>query len=483
MAEGSPPQPGGAQYPGVRLSSGPPWHLSCALEEVEGGFRCCIGGLQLPEGPVGAVVVSHWQWSRAVTTCVALRTQEDEDLALHAAHKLCKASQRNVTCSVGIHHDAITGAEVGQRLDAAMALVTEAAAGLEEWSAWRRLQRPGGIYSRIEAGIDGLLLEIESFLDRDLERLLDEQRTEDASTKLSRQVLLFAPLYLSNACPNDCAYCGFRRSARFERTRIGIEEAVENARHLAGQGHRTIDVVTPEIATDRFVEYVCEVIERILRATAIRRINVNVGALSREQYGQLRSAGATGFHLYQETYLPRPYFQVHRSGLKRDMAYRLEAPRRALEAGFRRLGLGVLLGVGPLCEDLARLVRHAELLESDFPDVQLGFSLPRVKRVDAECDYAIAAPVDDDPFIKAFIFLRQRFPRAHLTLTTRESPALRDRLVPLGVSKLGAGVSTSPGGYRPGDRDRTSQFDVSDERPVAAVVDGLQRAGLTPVFE
>jgi 2-iminoacetate synthase len=296
------------------------------------------------------------------------------------------------------------------------------------------------------------------------------------------RVRVFAPLYLANACSNDCAYCGFRRSARFDRSRLSIEQAVQEAKYLAGLGHRTIDLVTGEIATDRFVDYVCEATRAILEATDIRRINLNLGALSTEQYRRLRSAGASGYHLYQETYAPRTYFEVHRRGLKRDLAYRLDGPHRAAEAGFESIGMGILLGLHAVREDLAALAAHARILIEDFPRLRLGFSLPRLQNVDAGCEYSAAAVVDDDEFVKAMLFLRLHFPCAHLTLTTRERPEVRDRLISLGVTKVSAGVSTAPGGYSL-DRPGVEQFDISDRRPLRAIVRLIQRSGGIPTYE
>jgi len=252
-----------------------------------------------------------------------------------------------------------------------------------------------------------------------------------------------------------------------------------------------VDLVTGEIPADPFVEYVCEVTAALLERTDITRVHLNLGALSTEQYGRLRQAGAVGYHLYQETYDPEAYFRVHRSGAKREMAFRLEAPRRVAEAGFPYIGLGVLLGLGGLRHDLASLAAHAVLLREDNPGLGVGFSLPRVQTMEADPDYAPARPVSDDDFVRAMLFLRLADPEAHLTLTTRERPEIRDLLLRYGVTKLSAGVSTAPGGYaadeltsddggRPAARE---QFRVSDERSVAEVTALIKEAGLTPILD
>jgi 2-iminoacetate synthase len=235
------------------------------------------------------------------------------------------------------------------------------------------------------------------------------------------------------------------------------------------------------------VDYVCQATEAILRETGITRVHLNLGSLAGDQYRRLRQAGAVGYHLYQETYDPDAYMRTHRSGGKREMASRLEAPRRAAAAGFAYLGMGVLLGLADLKDDLTGLAAHASILLEEVPGLQVGFSLPRVQTMDADPAYTPARPVADEDFVRSMLFLRMAHPSAHLTLTTREAPAIRDLSLALGVSKLSAGVSTAPGGYVSGtgsDQDEArAQFDVADERSVEEIVALVNEAGLTPVFD
>jgi 2-iminoacetate synthase len=244
--------------------------------------------------------------------------------------------------------------------------------------------------------------------------------------------------------------------------------------------------VTGEIPADPFVDYVCEATAAILAQTGITRINLNLGSLSVDQYRRLQQAGAVGYHLYQETYDPQAYLRTHRSGGKREMAARLEAPRRAAEAGFEYLGMGVLLGLADLRSDLTALTAHAALLQEEVPGLGVGFSLPRVQTMDADPAYSPARPVSDEEFIRAMLFLRLAHPRAHLTLTTREAPEIRDLLLAFGVTKLSAGVSTAPGGYVAAARSvgngSREQFDLADERSVDEIVALVSEAGFTPVF-
>ena len=182
--------------------------------------------------------------------------------------------------------------------------------------------------------------------------------------------------------------------------------------------------------------------------------------------------------MYQETYDPGAYFHVHAGGPKRDLAGRLETPHRAARAGFDSIGMGILLGLTVVAGDLARLVRHAEVMAEDFPNVHLAFSLPRLRKADPECDYRPAVSIDDDTFVKALLFLRLRFPTADITVTTREEASLRAKLLSLGVTRMSAGVSTSPGGYAVAAGQ--PQFQILDERTRQQVADEVCRAGLVP---
>jgi 2-iminoacetate synthase len=333
---------------------------------------------------------------------------------------------------------------------------------------------------------DDLEERLSDWLATPLDALIDAHRAAIAAehaARFDRRVLLFAPLYVTSACLNDCAYCGFRRSRPGARVKLAPDDVVHQALYLAEQGHRTLDLVSGEIPTERFVAECAEACARIRAETPIARIHLNLGALSGEQYALLRAAGASAYHLYQETYDPAIYLAVHRRGPKRDMATRLRAAERALDTGFGALGLGVLLGLAPLREELPRLVRHARLLAAAHPAARIGISLPRIQAAGQETGFAAAEAVGDDAFVKAFLFLRRELPDAHLTLTTREPQALRDLLLRLGTTKLSAGVCTAPGGYGQRMSEGRAQFAIRDERTLAEVAERVRAAGLVPVFE
>ncbi len=472
------------------LQSGPPWNVSLTIEADGADYACRVfrDGSD-GRSDSGAIARARWHGDRAVSRRSSESgSRTERRVAVDTAHRLCKGTRQDITCVVDLCLDGRTEAEAEAIGQASGVLAEAMACCLAEQRIRTAMVDPDGLQSRLQSpAADGLELKIDALLATPLDDLLAEHGSaiaEAHATRLDSRVLIFAPLYLSNACMNDCTYCGFRKSAKVERCKLSPEQAVLEATCMAEQGHRTLDLVTGEIPTDSFIDYVCDVCTQILEHSPIERINLNLGALSDGQYRRLRSAGASSYHLYQETYDPDVYLTVHRSGPKRDMANRLQACRRALRAGFEGIGLGILLGLAPVRNDLARLARHAHLLLREFPGTHLGFSLPRIQDAGQEPGFVDAAGIDDETFTKAFLFLRLEFPDAHLTLTTRESPEMRDRLLRLGASKISAGVSTSPGGYVDEEqRGNAQQFSIRDERSLGEIAGRVRAAGLMPTFQ
>jgi 2-iminoacetate synthase len=194
-------------------------------------------------------------------------------------------------------------------------------------------------------------------------------------------------------------------------------------------------------------------------------------------YARMARAGASGVTLYQETYQEELYRRVHPRGPKVWFDWRLEAPERAAEAGMKRLGLGILLGLADPALDLRCLIRHGKYLLNRFPELKLAFSLPRIH--EAPDGFKSGVAVDDETFIRMYCALRFSFPTADLVLSTREPPALRDRLARICITQMSAGSCTAPGGYTRTENNSHAreQFPIFDHRTNAQVADALERSG------
>jgi 2-iminoacetate synthase len=198
------------------------------------------------------------------------------------------------------------------------------------------------------------------------------------------------------------------------------------------------------------------------------------------EYQRLVAAGADGVTLYQETYDPRAYDQLHNDGPKAGFSQRLAALDRAGEAGMRRLSLGALWGLAPWRREALSLAIHAAHLQKKWWRSQVLIGLPRLHNVPDT--FQIPCPLDDRSLVHIIVALRLFLEDAGIVLSTRESAELRQNLLPLGITQMSAGSKTAPGGYGTSE-ESGEQFSISDNRDPESVGDALLRAGFEPVWK
>jgi len=289
---------------------------------------------------------------------------------------------------------------------------------------------------------------------------------------------MFAPLYLSNECVCTCTYCGFSMGLDIRRKTLRIDEVAREAQTLAARGFRNILLVSAEHPKHVGVEYVAQCVREAKRHAPY--VGLEIAAAETDDYRTYADAGCDGVVLYQETYDPVVYAEHHLGGPKKRYAWRMDALERAARAGVRHLGIGALLGLGDWRFDALALLTHARWLERHCWRSQINVSFPRINP--AEGGFTPVHPVGVSEFVRILCVFRLALPTAGLALSTRESPALRDRLAPLGITHMSAGSSTEPGGYEhPGEAGE--QFELEDRRSPAEVASSLRALGYEPVFK
>jgi 2-iminoacetate synthase len=298
--------------------------------------------------------------------------------------------------------------------------------------------------------------------------------------RFGRTMHLFAPLYLSNECVSECTYCGFQVWNRdIVRRTLTPEQVAAETRYLKHLGFRHVLLVAGEHPKHVSATYVSECIAAA--ADEVPHVSIEVQAWDESTYARFVDRGCDGLVLYQETYDPRVYPDVHLKGNKRFFEWRLGAPERSARAGVRRLGIGALLGLSLDWRfEVLALVAHARHLIRHAWRADLTVALPRLEP---------AAGFDQPPhvlsdaeFTLALCALRLALPDAGIVLSTREPSALRDGLARLGVTHMSAGSRTEPGGYTdPGGAE--SQFEISDERSPATIARLLSDLGYDPVWK
>ncbi|HVR35400.1 MAG TPA: 2-iminoacetate synthase ThiH, partial [Methylomirabilota bacterium] len=268
--------------------------------------------------------------------------------------------------------------------------------------------------------------------------------------RFGRVIRLFAPLYLSNECINNCKYCGFSRDNPILRVTLTEDEVVREARALSAQGFRNLLLVAgehPKFVSGGYLESCV----RALRGE-VPGVSLEVGPMETAEYRPLVNAGAEGLVVYQETYDREVYGRMHTAGPKRDFDWRMETAERAYAAGFRRLGIGALFGLSDWRIEALSLAAHAEHLLRHCWKAQVTISLPRLRPCAGE--FEPLTQLSDRELVQLVCAFRLFLPDVGLVLSTREPAPLRDGLMPLGITLVSAGSHTEPGGYTGAGREK-----------------------------
>jgi 2-iminoacetate synthase len=294
-----------------------------------------------------------------------------------------------------------------------------------------------------------------------------------------RRIVLFVPLYLSNACVNDCGYCGFRKGNHAaKRSTLTVQEAVEEASFLQSRGYKRLLLVVSEHPKRADIDYLEKVIHAIYDSTDIRILHVNSAPLSIDDFRRLRSSGVGVYQCFQETYHVPTYSKVHTAGPKAEYRWRLSVMDRAIKAGFEDIGMGVLLGLYDWRWDVWALLAHSHRLIQKYGFGPHTFSVPRLQPAENALVQDTGYMVSDGDFKKIVAIYRLALPYVGIVVSTREPAGLRDELFSIGVSQVSAGSKTSPRGYIK-ERD-TSQFEVGDSRSLEDIIVKIADLGLIP---
>ncbi len=334
--------------------------------------------------------------------------------------------------------------------------------------------------------------------DARLEAMAQEARALTRQN-FGRTMRMFAPLYLSNECINNCRYCGFSRDNPILRITLTVEQVLVEGRHLAAQGFRQVLLVAGEHPKFVSGSYLSDCIRAL--TPHFSSISLELGPMEREEYEPLVAAGAEGLVVYQETYDRSVYAEMHTSGPKRDFNWRLDCPERAYAAGFRRIGVGALFGLSAWRPEALALAAHVEYLLKHCWQSDLSVSLPRLRPAAGE--FVPPFSLGERDLAQLICAFRISFPQVGIVLSTREPAPLRDVLASLGVTMMSSGSHTEPGGYtgqgrgavhqtvrgriQPPDENEdalaTGQFEISDDRSPAEVATVLRRGGFEPVWK
>lgn len=302
--------------------------------------------------------------------------------------------------------------------------------------------------------------------------------------RLTRQrfgyaVNLFVPLYLSNLCANDCTYCGFSMSNRIKRKTLNAQEIARECAAIRAMGFDQLLLVTGEHQTKVGMAYFRQHLPAIRQHFS--SLLMEVQPLKEEEYAELKTLGLDGVLVYQETYHPAVYAQHHLKGNKQDFHFRLETPDRLGRAGIDKIGLGTLTGLSDSWRtDCFMMAEHLRWLQKTYWQSRYSVAFPRLR----PCAGGIepASVMSEAQLVQVICAFRLFAPEVEQSLSTRESPQFRDKVVPLAINTLSAFSKTQPGGYAAAQPE-LEQFSPHDNRHPQQVAEALIQAGMQPVWK
>ena len=333
----------------------------------------------------------------------------------------------------------------------------------------------------IPVNLDGFTALLSPSADAFADRIRNAAR-ELTAQRFGRVVNLYKPLYLSNACVNACLYCGFNASMDIRRRTLALDEVAREGAILRSEGYASVLLVAGEDGKSTPVTLIEDSVRR-LKGMGFSYVGIEVAPLSLEQYARLGEAGLDGVTVYQETYDRAIYKKVHPGGPKRNFDWRLATAERAAKAGIRNIGLGFLLGLGDYRREALALYAHVRFIQKTYWQTSVSVSFPRLHHTPE--GFAPERHVSDVELFRLITATRLANPDITLTLSTRESPTLRDSLFGVGINHASAGSKTSPGAYSLiGSEDTAGeQFPVVDEREPEEVARSIKELGLEGVWK
>ena len=328
------------------------------------------------------------------------------------------------------------------------------------------------------------LLQLE---DKELEKEMFKVAGEIKKSIYGKRVVLFAPLYISDYCVNNCVYCGYKKCNNFNRRKLTQDEIKEEVKILEKMGHKRLALELGEDPVNAPIDYVLESLETIYKTQNengnIRRVNVNIAATTVENYKKLKDANIGTYILFQETYHKPTYDIMHPNSLKSSYEYHLNAFDRAMKAGIEDVGGGVLFGLSDPKFEVLSLMMHNEHLEKEFGVGFHTISVPRLRQAEGVTLENFPNLLSDEMFKKVVAIIRIAVPFTGIIMSTREDENMRRDALKFGVTQVSSGSSTGVGGYKQREEGKTvEQFKTSDERTPIEVLNWLLDEGYIPSY-
>lgn len=335
--------------------------------------------------------------------------------------------------------------------------------------------------------------EVAALLHVEDDAVLDEMYKVSREIKqriYGNRIVMFAPLYISDHCVNDCVYCGYKCSNKETRKKLNTAQLIKEVEILEDLGHKRIVLEAGEDPVNCPIDYVTDCMKTIYDVKkdngSIRRINVNIAATTVENYAKLKAAGIGTYILFQESYHRETYNKMHPRGPKHNYDYHTTAMDRAMRGGIDDVGIGVLFGLYDYKFETVAMFLHAKHLDDTFGVGPHTISVPRLRPAPGVDQNSFPHLVNDHDFKKLVGIIRLAVPYTGMIVSTREEPKFREEIIAVGISQVSAGSSVDVGGYEEeygaDVKKASAQFEVSDTRTPIEVLKELCNDGYIPSY-
>ncbi|MCT4615631.1 MAG: 2-iminoacetate synthase ThiH [Marinifilaceae bacterium] len=296
--------------------------------------------------------------------------------------------------------------------------------------------------------------------------------------RFGKTIQFYIPLYLSNSCNNNCVYCGFNHSNKFDRTILNTNQAIEEANVIKKMGFEHILLVTGEDSKNCGVNYLKDIMSELKKIFA--HISIEVQPMETDEYMSLVKENLNTVYVYQETYREETYKSYHPKGKKSNFKYRLETPDRLGIAGVHKIGIGCLLGLEDWRTDSFCTAMHLDYLERNYWKTKYSLSFPRLRPHAGS--FQPNHKTNQRNLVQLICAYRLFKESVEISLSTREEASFRDKMIKYGVTSYSAGSKTNPGGYTE-DTNSLEQFSVDDSRTPEEIETAIKNTGYEVIWK
>lgn len=300
----------------------------------------------------------------------------------------------------------------------------------------------------------------------------------------------FVPLFTTNYCDSECKMCGMRQGNEKLIRKFSGKRLIEEQLHVLREheGVRAVGFLTGEYLdayTRRANAFLIGWAIHRAFELGFQRAYFNIGSLVPAEIEVLAEwiepdfAAHVTMCVFQETYNVKAYARFmgtdDKEIPKANFDRRIRSFDHWLDAGFRQVNPGFLVGLHDVEQDLAALLWHVNHLEQRGGDVSV--SLPRLRPA---LGSAIEPIVPDDEYIRLIATAALHAPQCRIVLTTREDQAFQDRVLPIIGTISPGSPDVSP--YRaqgeiPNDAE-SSQFLIPDHRHPKEILSRIVSRGV-----